>query len=118
MILVEMYINGERTKASHTRHVICANLNYLRDNIAEHGSSQTHNIVIVPVFVSGKDTSMSKNLPDILFKITSSGEQPLSADYLVEQFCASCFRLDELFFQVLIVGRSDAHAVCSHRPKK
>lgn len=118
MITVEAYINGEKSKINQSRNVFSANLKYIVSCIANAFAQPAHHVIVVPFVIPGKDLSLGKNLPDILFKITNfvpAGTIPY-ADQLRDDLLESCIDMDSLYFKVGLANRSDQHAHSTHRP--
>lgn len=117
MITVEVYINGEKDKMNQSRNVLSANVKYITGSIASAFSQPAHMVHVIPLVIPGKDLLLSKNLPDVLFKITSfvdGGEIPY-ADQLRDDLLASCIDLNTLHFRIGITNRTDQYGHSIYR---
>ncbi len=121
MLLVELYINGDREKINRTRDILSQNLRVIRDNVAIVYAQPSQQVTIVPFIIPGKDVSLSKNLPDVLFKITgfTEGKKPPEAEQVRDQLLTACVHFETLTFKIGIVGNqvhcgeSTHHAVAT-----
>ena len=119
MLLVKLYINGQKDRVRHTTDVLARNNRVVRDKLGDLFGSPTQSVIIVPLVIAGKDISLSKNMPDVLFEITSY-RNPLTPNAKVTSYALieSCVDLETLHLHILVTNRSDSTGSNFHRPEK
>ena len=119
MLFVKLHINGEKIRVRHTTDVLARNIRTVRDVFSELFHTPSQAIVIVPQVVTGKDMSLSKNMPDVLVEITHSGDStPPNAKVACESLIESCIDFETLHFHVLITNLHNSFGSYYHRPKE
>lgn len=117
MLLVRLYLNGDKHIAGRTRNTLAASMEDVLKMLAGMYEISKRDVTIIPHIIATTELPLSKNLPDVIFELQACTEHQTSpyADRIRDNLL-NCPGFATMRFVVTIHGRTDLYAFSRYTP--